>query len=211
PAPPAPGAGGGAAGGGAGAAPAGPAAGADAPYRELAAALIGQLARDADDPHATAVRAGRDWGRALAGPIALARQARPPRGPVPAAPGQPAAPVARREPVDGLFQVLAGLGFSPRVAERPATDEVTLHLHTCPFLDLAVANPDVVCGVHQGVVDGALGVLGAPATDLDLAPFAVPGACVVRFRTRRARTAEGDDPAGTEHADAEPGAGGTAR
>src|SRR5215467_8286230 len=43
---------------------------ADRPYRDLAAALIGHLSRAEDDPHAAGVRAGRDWGRALAAPLA---------------------------------------------------------------------------------------------------------------------------------------------
>lgn len=127
-------------------------------YRGLAAALIGHLARAEDDPHAAGVRAGRDWGRALA------------------------APLARTAPVDGLVRVLDDLGFTPAVADRDG-DEAVLHLHSCPFLELAEASPDVVCGVHLGVIGGALGALGASAADTDLEPFALPGACVVRVRT----------------------------
>jgi hypothetical protein len=40
-----------------------------------------------------------------------------------------------------------------------------------------------VCGVHQGVIGGALGALGASAADVELQPFAAPGACLVRVRT----------------------------
>lgn len=131
---------------------------ADQPYRGLAAALIGHLARSEDDPHTAGVRAGRDWGRALA------------------------APLPRTTPVDGLVRVLDGLGFSPAVARRD-DDSAELHLRSCPFLALAEASPDVVCGVHLGVIGGALGALGASTSDADLEPFAVPGACVVRVRT----------------------------
>ena len=140
--------------------------GAVRPYRDLAAALIGHLARDADDPHAAAVRAGRDWGRSLA--AALHDVA------------------FQTAPVDGLVQVLDGLGFSPQVVDRPSPGAAVVHLRSCPFLDLALANPDVVCGVHLGVIGGALGALGASAADTDLEPFAAPGACVIQVRTRPA-------------------------
>ncbi|MGC9668130.1 helix-turn-helix transcriptional regulator [Planosporangium sp. 12N6] len=139
-----------------------PAAGAGTAYRGLAAALIGHLARVEDNPHTAGVRAGRDWGRALA------------------------APLGRTAPVDGLVQVLDSLGFTPAVAQRDDSDSAVLHLHTCPFLELAETNPDVVCGVHLGVIGGALGALGASTTDTDLEPFAAPGACVVRVRTAAA-------------------------
>jgi predicted ArsR family transcriptional regulator len=132
--------------------------GADRAYRDLAAALIGHLARAEDDPHGAGVRAGRDWGRALA------------------------APLARTAPVDGLVQVLDGLGFTPAVVHRDNSDSAVLHLRSCPFLELAETSPDVVCGVHLGVIGGALGALGASAADTDLEPFAAPGACVVRVR-----------------------------
>jgi predicted ArsR family transcriptional regulator len=150
---------------------------ADRPYRDLAAALIGHLARAEDDPHAAGVRAGRDWGRALA------------------------APLARTAPVDGLVRVLDRLGFTPQVVDREDSDSAVVHLRTCPFLDLAEASPDVVCGVHLGVIGGALGALGASAATTDLEPFAVPGACVVRVHARNAAagrhpSSAGEVPAG---------------
>ncbi len=144
---------------------------ADSPYRDLASALIGHLSRDADDPHAAGMRAGRDWGRSLAAPRSA---------------GHPASP-GRKEPLDGLVGVLNTLGFNPQIVERPAPGAAVVALRSCPFLDLALANPDVVCGVHLGVIGGALGVLGAPGADTDLEPFAAPGACLVRVRTHRQR------------------------
>jgi predicted ArsR family transcriptional regulator len=137
-------------------------------YRDLAAALICHLARDADDPHAAGVRAGRDWGRSLAAPIT-------------------ATPITAAAPIDGLVRVLDGLGFTPHVTDRPGPGTAEMHLRSCPFLDLALANPDVVCGVHHGVIGGALGALGATGTHTDLEPFAVPGACVIHIRPEPAR------------------------
>jgi predicted ArsR family transcriptional regulator len=135
----------------------------DGGYRDLAAALVAHLARGEADPHGAGVRAGRDWGRSLAGQL--------PRG---------------AAPVDGVVRVLDRLGFSPAIVERPRGGAV-VHLRSCPFLDLALANPDVVCGLHEGVVGGALGVLGAGAAQTELEPFALPGACVVRVSPGRTR------------------------
>lgn len=134
------------------------------PYRELAAALIGQLARDADDPHAAGVRVGRAWGRALAAPLA---------------------PTA---PIGGLVRVLDGLGFTPQVVDRPTPSSAVVHLRSCPYLDVALKSPDVVCGVHQGVVGGVLGALGALGVDAELDPFGAAGACVVRVRINSSAT-----------------------
>jgi predicted ArsR family transcriptional regulator len=103
--------------------------------------------------------------------------------------------------VDGLVQVLDGLGFTPQVVDRPGPGAAVVHLRSCPFLELALTNPDVVCGVHLGVVGGALGALGASAADTDLEPFAVPGACVLQVRTRPApMPATAADPVGGERA-----------
>jgi len=155
--------------------------GAVRPYRELAAALIGHLARDAEDPPAAGVRAGRDWGRSLVAPLRETS--------------------VRTAPVDGLVQVLDSLGFTPQIVDRPGPGAAVVHLRSCPFLDLALANPDVVCGVHLGVIGGALGALGASAADTDLEPFAAPGVCIVRVRTQLASMpAAAVEPADAERA-----------
>ena len=133
------------------------------PYQDLAAALIGQLTREEDDPHLAGVRAGRDWGRRLAASLASATSS-----------------ARNTPPMDGLVEILDRLGFTPHVVDPPEPGAAEVHLRSCPFLDLALAHPDVVCGVHLGVINGALASLGAPATQTDLQPFAVPGACVVR-------------------------------
>jgi predicted ArsR family transcriptional regulator len=90
--------------------------------------------------------------------------------------------------VDGLIRVLDQLGFSPQIVRRPTPGGAVVALRSCPFLDVALANPDVVCGVHEGVIGGALGVLGAQAAAVELEPFAAPGACLVRVHTRAPRS-----------------------
>lgn len=135
---------------------------ADSLYRDLAGALVGHLARAEENPAAAGEQAGRDWGRRLA------RRDGPPD--------------TTREPtIDGLVRVLAKLGFSPRVVSRDGDAAGVLHLRTCPFLDLVGTNQDVVCGLHLGVIRGALGGLGASTAGTSLEPFGAEGACVVRL------------------------------
>jgi hypothetical protein len=67
-----------------------------------------------------------------------------------------------------LYGILAAQGFAP----EETTDG--LALRTCPLLASALQHPDVVCGIHQGVIDA---VSPEPRT---LVPFAVPGACLIR-------------------------------
>ena len=71
-------------------------------------------------------------------------------------------------PPGGLPELLARQGFTPR-----ATPEGIL-LQTCPLLDVARRNPEVVCSIHQGLIDATS---ESPA---ELVPFAVPGACLIR-------------------------------
>jgi predicted ArsR family transcriptional regulator len=136
---------------------------APAPYRTLAAALLDHLATEGP---AAAVRAGQAWGRRLAT-----------GGPEPSG------------PVDAALSVLQGLGFDPSSVERAGETEI--HLHTCPFLDLVGNQPDVMCGLHAGMVRGVIQSNGAPEGEVLLEPFAGPTSCVVRVRlepTRRRRS-----------------------
>jgi predicted ArsR family transcriptional regulator len=133
---------------------------APAPYRALAAALLDHLPRGAGgDMRPAAARVGRDWGRELAASV--------PSG---------------DDPVEALTGVLEGLGFSPqRRSVGPSADHAELHLLTCPFLDLVGQNPDAMCGLHAGVVQGVLTSRGVAADQAVLEPFGAPHACVVRL------------------------------
>lgn len=128
-------------------------------YAGLATVLALQLARSSPRPREAALEAGERWGAELVttGP-----------GTGSAGPGQ-----ARRR----VVSMLRGLGFSPDPDHR--TDVV--RLRTCPLLDAAAAQPDVVCGVHLGIVRGALATLGADPDRADLLPFAERGACQLRL------------------------------
>jgi predicted ArsR family transcriptional regulator len=157
---------------------------APAPYRALAAALLENLATTGGGAPA-AVQAGEVWGRQLAvtGPAADA----------PPATGAP-------DPVATVLSVLAGLGFDPdrqptatprpdatglgthRGTHRGTATGAEVHLRTCPFLELVGQHPDVMCGLHAGVIRGALHAAGAPDGEAVLEPFGAPNACVARLR-----------------------------
>lgn len=121
-------------------------------YRSLAGAFAADLVASGDGPQVRvrARRIGRAWGEGLRHPV------------------------AKGGPRRRLDATLADLGFGP---ER---DGDLVRLTTCPLLDLAVENPDVICQVHLGLVDGILG-RGETAPDAELTPFAEPGACHLRI------------------------------
>lgn len=132
-------------------------------YAGLAAALARHLHRTSSAPWQEAVEAGRTWGHDLAARSG-APESRTPRD-------------ARRRVLD----ILDDIGFAPE-ADEPAT---TARLPCCPLLDTAKEYPDVVCGVHLGIVRGALEAYGAEASGTELLPFAEPGACRLHLVTDR--------------------------
>lgn len=97
--------------------------------------------------------AGLGWGRRLAG----------------------SGPAAER-----VFAAAARMGFAPRDAPGPHPDTRRVLLHECPYRDLARARPEVVCAVHQGVLDGLLEDCGSTVR---LLPFIGPDLCAADLRT----------------------------
>lgn len=125
----------------------------EAPY----AALAGALARGLEtNPGATAretsTGGGRAWGEQLRGLFGRDEQTAHER----------------------LMLALDHVGFRPEISDNGAS----LRLTRCPFIDAARAHPEVVCSVHLGLIEGALGESVDRAA---LQPFAEPGACVVRL------------------------------
>ncbi len=124
-------------------------------YAGLATALASVIARHSTDPRGEALEAGQDWGRALVRAKGLPR-------------GRGAIWVRR-----SVVTLLADLGFSP----EPSVRATSVRLTRCPLLDAARAEPEIVCGVHLGIVRGALQEWGADTQDAELSPFSEPGAC----------------------------------
>lgn len=124
-------------------------------YAGLASALASAIARASDDPRGDAVRAGEEWGHELA--RARGVTATDPES-------------ARDRTVD----LLDDLGFSPRTQPGRSDD---VRLTRCPLLAAAHRHPEVVCGVHLGIVRGALSEHGVDPAGSELFPFSEPGAC----------------------------------
>ncbi|MFJ7265624.1 helix-turn-helix transcriptional regulator [Streptomyces sp. NPDC099050] len=97
--------------------------------------------------------AGLDWGRRLAG----------------------SGPAAER-----VFAAAARMGFAPRDAPGPDPGTRRVLLDACPYRELARARPEVVCAVHQGVLDGLLEADGARVR---LLPFIGPDLCALDLRS----------------------------
>jgi predicted ArsR family transcriptional regulator len=136
-------------------------------YRLLAEALISYLVEQ-EEERTAAVAAGQSYGKRLVH-----------RGPgteVDAATG-----------VRAVVGLLAEAGFEP----RPSADGTRIDLHHCPFRELAERNPDVVCGMHLGIMRGALAELGAPVEVTGLLPFVEPNRCEAALRTAPDEPPEG--------------------
>ncbi len=134
-------------------------------YAGLASALAAQIARTSGHPRDEAIRAGQEWGKELA-------RARPMEG-------RATLPRIRRATID----MLDSLRFAPESTSRG--DHV--RLTTCPLLDAAKRNPDIVCGVHLGIIRGAIEGYGANGEDTGLAAFSEPGACQLTLRAKSRR------------------------
>jgi predicted ArsR family transcriptional regulator len=65
--------------------------------------------------------------------------------------------------VEGLVARLDALGFDPAVAADD--DQATVAFAHCPYRDLAEAQPEIVCALHQGLVEGIVDTLGGAAVD----------------------------------------------
>lgn len=74
------------------------------------------------------------------------------------------------------FDELARLGFAP-VSDADGTVKLT----RCPLLGAARAEPTVICGVHQGLVEGMVSASGGDPGQVELIAFAEPGCCRLRM------------------------------
>jgi len=92
---------------------------------------------------------------------------------LPGAPRPAATPGGAQAQRRALDAHLDRLGFDP----APDADGTTVRLWRCPFLDLARARPEVVCGVHLGLARAVLDRVGGPLRADALVPFAGPRHC----------------------------------
>ena len=124
-------------------------------YQDLATALVRHMVDSLDDPSDEALAAGRTWGEGLreqAGPSEL--------------------------PLDRLVEGMSTLGYQPEFLAEPTP---RLAVVPCPFLDLSVDRPEVVCQLHRGLAEGLLGSdSGWEVTDIE--PFVTPSSCLIRLQ-----------------------------
>jgi predicted ArsR family transcriptional regulator len=76
-----------------------------------------------------------------------------------------------------LIDVLQKWGYTPNLTTTDGGRACRIDLVDCPFRDLARANPDVVCGIHRGLLSGVLDQLGEDQVEVSLQPFVGPSLC----------------------------------
>jgi predicted ArsR family transcriptional regulator len=165
-------------------------------YRTLAEVLALELGQNVETRARRAQHAGQKWAARIADPQGTG------------ADEAQAASVADAEDVLDRAAVrttvvFTGMGFAPELAaaaepkkassgrRRPAPrQERTILLHACPVRDLARSRPEVVCGMHRGLLQGLLDKTVAeqghpksrrPALSAQLEPFVEPELCVARL------------------------------
>jgi predicted ArsR family transcriptional regulator len=156
----------------------------DRNYRLLAEVLAQHLVATSERPGEAAVNAGRSWagstGRRQHGHDGAGTAA--------------AGPISEEAAIAAVVRMLGDSGFAPELS----ADATSINLHRCPFRELAVINPDVVCGAHLGIIQGVLADLGTVVRATRLLPFVTPGLCVTTLT--RPATAAGHSEAGSESA-----------
>lgn len=146
-------------------------------YRLLAEILAGSLVGSpsavavrtaaARRPAAVAQAAGHAWGRFLTDRPSPTKRLDPPAA------------------TAGLTAVLDDIGFAPEPVTVGRRRQILLH--HCPFLEVAQENPEVVCSVHLGLMQGVLEELRAPLRAERLDPFVRPDLCVAHLASPRRR------------------------
>ena len=82
-----------------------------------------------------------------------------------------------------MIDVLQEWGYTPELRTTDGGRAAEVTLAHCPFLELARANPAVVCGIHRGLIAGSLAQLGESATRVSLEPFVDDTTCIAHVST----------------------------
>lgn len=130
----------------------------------LLAEMLTGLVSGLENARPTAIESGRSWGRHL-----VERPA-------------PSQRVDADDATARLMRVLDVVGFRPEAGPDVGGDR-EVRLHHCPFREVAERHPDIVCGLHLGLMQGALSELRAPVDVPTLEPFVTPQLCVAQLRT----------------------------
>jgi predicted ArsR family transcriptional regulator len=125
-----------------------------APYEDLAAAMVRHFAGPMEDRGTRAEQAGKAWGSELLAGL-------------PAEPGG----------MPRLVTCLTRMGYEPLLVAGPPP---ILELRPCPYASLAGEDPDTVCRLHLGLIRGLMDDLD-PWEVSAIEPYATPELCIVRF------------------------------
>ena len=131
-------------------------------YRLLAEVLAQHLLATSERSGEAAISAGRTWARLTK------RQQHGGEG------APTAAPISEEAAIAEIVRMLGDIGFAPEVT----SDRTAINLRRCPFRELAESNPEVVCGAHLGMIQGALAEMGAPISATRLLPLVQPNLCI---------------------------------
>lgn len=140
-------------------------------FQLLADIMTSYFTASTDEPGATAVELGRQWGSSLV----KCRPGREPSGP---------------QALAALTEVLAEVGFAP---EPPSgRGQPQIRLRHCPFYALIGTHGEAICGLHLGLMQGALAAIRGPMIVCGLDPLVEPDLCVAHLSAADGRPADGN-------------------
>ncbi len=119
-----------------------PALGLEPPTFPMLARMLVSLARSVGASGDDAAEVGRAQGAADAGSFADAPSC-----------------------LEALITQLDVLGFDPVIDGTDDGETAVIAFTHCPFRELAEANPDLVCGLHRGMVEGFVEAMGDTTLD----------------------------------------------
>jgi len=85
--------------------------------------------------------------------------------------------------VGRMIDALQDWGYTPDLTTTHGGRTARVELARCPFIDLARTNPAVVCGIHRGLIAGAMQQFGESDTRVSLEPFVQPHLCLAHVTT----------------------------
>jgi predicted ArsR family transcriptional regulator len=144
-------------------------------YQTLAGILAAAIGAGTAAPGVAAADIGERWGQDAV-----------------RAGGDGVDPLGETGVLERVVGLLDDVGFAPTVGDAhggeglAAGGSTVIELHRCPFATVAREHRDVVCGVHLGLLRGALSELGAPPTSVRLEPFVRPDLCLATLTPQAA-------------------------
>lgn len=139
-------------------------AGAARGYQALAAVLAESFGRGGGTKSERATEAGRRWAAARNGHTDQRAARR----------GKAGFGLVR------LVRELDELGFEPRAHAAKGTTHV--EMWSCPYWEIAREQPEVVCAVHRGLLEGMLDHEFGPRFEVELVPFVTVDYCLASVR-----------------------------